>query len=401
MTMTDRAQPTLPNFLARLEQLRQRGQVHYDEKQHAWQVLGHPEVSTVLSDPSRFSSDLGSLMPEQEDMKLFQKGNFVRLDPPRHRKLRGLVSQAFTPRMVAGLEPRIADVTTELLDATGGSERFDLIDELAYPLPVIVIAELLGIPTADRAVFRRWADTLFQRTDVDPEKSLISVAQESIDALAPTLHEMNSYLLDHIRAHRARPGDDLTSKLLQAEVDGERLDDEEIVGFVGLLLLAGHITTTATLGNAIVSFDEHPAAAAEVRSDPTLLPAAIEEVLRHRTPFPRLARRARTDVEVGGSAVPANAIVIAWLTAANRDARVFAEPNVFDIHRKPNPHLTFGHGIHFCLGAPLARLEARIALGILLQRYRDISVASDPPVEHRNPWVMLSVTKLPLQIRRA
>ena len=400
MTMTDRAQQTLPNFLAWLEQLRQRGQVHYDEKQQAWQVLGHPEVSTVLSDPARFSSDLGSLMPEQEDMKLFQKGNFVRLDPPRHRKLRGLVSQAFTPRMVAGLEPRIAAVTTELLDATGGSERFDLIDELAYPLPVIVIAELLGIPTADRAVFRRWADTLFERTDVDPDKSLISVAQESIDALAPTLHEMNSYLLDHIHARRARPGDDLTSKLLQAEVDGERLDDEEIVGFVGLLLLAGHITTTATLGNTIVSFDEHPAAA-EVRSDPALLPAAIEEVLRHRTPFPRLARRATTDVEVGGSAVPANAIIITWLTAANRDARVFAEPNVFDIHRKPNAHLTFGHGIHFCLGAPLARLEARIALGILLERYREICVASDAPVEHRNPWVMVSVTKLPLQVRRA
>jgi cytochrome P450 len=163
----------------------------------------------------------------------------------------------------------------------------------------------------------------------------------------------------------------------------------------------GHITTTATLGNTIVSFDEHPDAAIEVRSDPALLPATIEEVLRHRTPFPRLARRATTDVEVGGCAVPANAVIITWLTAANRDARVFAEPNVFDIHRKPKPHLTFGHGIHFCLGAPLARLEARIALGILLERYRDISVAGDAPVEHRNPWVMVSVTKLPLQVRRA
>ena len=156
MTMGDRSQQTLPHFLAWLEQLRQRGQVHYDEKQQAWQVLGHPEVCAVLSDPSRFSSDLGGLLPvQQEDMKLFQKGNFVRLDPPRHRKLRGLVSQAFTPRMVAGLEPRIAAVTTELLDATGGDERFDLIDQLAYPLPVIVIAELLGIPEHPRSTGNR------------------------------------------------------------------------------------------------------------------------------------------------------------------------------------------------------------------------------------------------------
>ncbi|MCW2638512.1 MAG: hypothetical protein JWP76_818, partial [Dactylosporangium sp.] len=166
-------------------------------------------------------------------------------------------------------------------------------------------------------------------------------------------------------------------------------------------LLAGHITTTATLGNAVVSFDEHPDAAAEVRADPTRLPAAIEEVLRHRTPFPRLARRATKEVEVGEAVIPAGGIVMPWLTAANRDERVFAEPDRFDVHRQPNPHLTFGHGIHFCLGAPLARLEAKVALGILLQRYRDIAVASDVPVEQRNPWVMVSVTKLPLEVRRA
>ena len=142
-------------------------------------------------------------------------------------------------------------------------------------------------------------------------------------------------------------------------------------------------------------------AAVEVRADPTLLPTAIEEVLRYRTPFPRLARRATTEVEVGGAVIPPDGVVIPWLTAVNRDERVFAEPNRFDIHRRPNPHLTFGHGIHFCLGAPLARLEAKIALTILLERYREIAVASDAPVEHRNPWVMVSVTKLPLEVRSA
>jgi cytochrome P450 len=302
---------------------------------------------------------------------------------------------------VAGLAPRIAEVTTELLDATGGSGRLDLIDALAYPLPVIVIAELLGIPSSDRPVFRRWADALFDQSAPDPDESLISSGEKQLGKLAPTLREMNSYILEYIQTRRARPGDDLTSKLLAAEVDGERLDDQEIVGFIGLLLLAGHITTTATLGNTIVSFDEHPEAAAEVRADPTLLPAAIEEVLRHRTPFPRLARQAKVDAEVGGVAIPAGAVIVTWLTGANRDERVFAEPNRFDIHRKPNPHLTFGHGIHFCLGAPLARLEAKVALQLMLERYRDISVASDAPTEYRSPWLMVSVTKLPLELRAA
>jgi cytochrome P450 len=401
MTGPHPGQRSLPEFLAWLEQSRQRGQVHYDDRQQCWQVLGHPEADAVLADPATFSSDLTDLLPQQEDLDLFERGNFVRMDPPRHRMLRGLVSQAFTPRMVAGLTPRIAEVTEELLDASGGGDRLDLIEDLAYPLPVIVIAELLGIPTSDRPVFRRWADALFERGDVDPDESLTSVSEEAVKAVAPTMREMNAYLLEHIRNRRANPGDDLTSKLLQAEVDGRRLDDGEIVGFVGLLLLAGHITTTATLGNAVLAFDEHPDTAAEVRADPALLPAAIEEVLRYRTPFPRLGRRATRDVAVGDAVIPARGVVIVWLAAANRDERVFGDPNRFDLRRAPNPHLTFGRGIHFCLGAPLARLEAKIALGILLERYREIRVAADAPVEHRNPWVMVSVSKLPLEVRPA
>jgi cytochrome P450 len=394
-------QRSLPDLLAWLEQSRRRGQVHYDDKQQCWHVLGHPEATGVLSDPASFSSDLTSLLPKQEDLELFQRGNFVRMDPPRHHALRGLVSQAFTPKVVAELAPRIAELTTELLDARAGGDRLDLIEDLAYPLPVIVIAELLGIPPADRPVFRRWADTLFERADADPDESLTRAGEQAVSRAAPTIREMNGYLLDHIRTRREHPGDDLTSKLLRVEADGQRLGDDEIVGFVGLLLIAGHITTTATLGNAVLAFDEHPDAAAEVRADPALLPAAIEEVLRYRTPFPRLARLATTEAKAGEAVIPAGGVVVTWLAAANRDARVFIEPNRFDIHRRPNPHLTFGHGIHFCLGAPLARLEARIALAIMLARYRDIAVATDAPVEHRNPWLMVSVTRLPLEVRAA
>src|SRR3954463_11689559 len=389
---------TFEDFLAWLEDSRAWGQVHYDDRQECWQVLGHPEAGTVLSDPTVFSSDLSALQPDQDDFTLFQRGNFVRMDPPEHRKLRTLVSQAFTPKVVADLEPRIAELTTELLDQVG--ERFDLIDALAYPLPVIVIAEMLGIPISDRGLFHQWADVLLGQ-EVDPDRSLREAGEQAVTAVAPTMREMNAYFLDHIRSRRADPGIDLTSKLVQAELDGERLSDEEIIGFVGLLLIAGHITTTATLGNSVVSFQEHPDAVAEVRADPALLPAAIEEVLRVRTPFPRLGRITMVETEVGGVRMPAGQVVLPWLTAANRDERVFPRPHRFDIHRRPNPHLTFGHGIHFCLGAPLARLEARVALGMLLERFRDIEVAGEEQVEHRNPWTMVAVTRLPLEVRAA
>ncbi|MDT3442896.1 MULTISPECIES: cytochrome P450 [unclassified Pseudofrankia] len=401
MAGTEVLERSLPGLVAWLERSRQQGQVHHDDRQRCWQVLGHPEVSAVLADHLTFSSDLGDLMPRQQDLDLFARGNFVRMDPPRHDRLRGLVSRVFTSRTVAGLAPRIAAVTAELLDAADerDGDRLDLIDELAYPLPVIVIAELLGLPAADRPMFRRWVDDLFDRVDTGPDKSLPRLAEQTVREAAPTVREMNTYLLDRIRAARSRPADDLTSRLVAAEVDGERLADEEIVGFVGLLLIAGHITTTATLGNTVLCLDEHPDAAAQVRADRTLLPAAVEETLRLRTPFPRLARRAAIDAAVGGTVIPAGELVVAWLTAANRDERVFADPERFDLHRRPNPHLTFGHGIHFCLGAPLARLEANIALGILLDRYRDIAVATDPPVRHRDPWTMVGVARLPLEVR--
>src|SRR4051812_3942807 len=288
--------PTFDDFLAWLEAGRERGQIHFDEKQQCWQVLGHPEATAVLSDPAVFSSDLSSLQPDQDDFALFRRGNFVTMDPPQHRKLRTLVSQAFTPRVVAGLEPRITELTTDLLDRAG--ERFDLVDALAYPLPVIVIAELLGVPTSDQPLFRSWADVLLGQ-EIDPERSVAEASDQAVAAVAPTMREMNAYFLDHIRARRADPRADLTSKLVQAEVDGERLEDEEIVGFVGLLLLAGHVTTTALLGNSVLSFAANPDAVAKVRADPALLPAAIEEVLRVRTPFPRVGRLTTADAEVG------------------------------------------------------------------------------------------------------
>ncbi len=391
----------MDDLLTWLDERRIHGPVHYDDRQQVWQVTGHPETAAILADPRLFSSDLAAIMPAQDDFTTFQQGNFVRMDPPRHRRLRGLVSQAFTPRTIAGLEPRIAQVTTGLLDAVAGRDRIDLIEALAYPLPVIVIAELLGIPPADLPTFRRWADTLFDQTDIDPSDSVLKAGEKNLNRVAPTIREMNGYLLDHIRARRAHPAGDLTTRLIDATVDGDTLDDEQIIGFVGLLLLAGHVTTTATVGNTVAALAEHPDAFADVRADPSLLPGAIEESLRCRTPFPRLARLTTAPTRIGDTDLPAGAILQLWVTGANRDPRVFPDPDRFDIHRTPNPHLSFGHGIHFCLGAPLARLEAKIALRLLLARYPDITLPTDAPAEHRNPFIMVSVNRLPIDVRPA
>jgi cytochrome P450 len=371
--------------------------VQVDEQQ-VWQVFDHADVTLILSDPATFSSDTSRFNPAQSDVDLFTKGNIVAMDPPRHRALRSVVSQVFTPRVVAGLAPRIAEVTASLLDAVEGQERFDLVDALAYPLPITVIAELLGVPSEDQARFRSWAEVLFSQQAPDatamPSPEVI---KEMVEAVAPTLREMNAYLLEHVQHRRTRPTDDLIGRLTAAEVDGQRLEDEEIVGFAAVLLLAGHVTTTALLGNAVVTLDANPEAATELRVDPGLLPAAIEEVLRLRSPFPRLGRVTTVDTQIGGRAVPAGHLVIPWVAAANRDPARFPDPGRFDIHRNTTGHLAFGHGIHFCIGAPLARLEGKIALGMLLERYPSLAVDHTTPVEFHNPWVMIAVKRLPVR----
>ena len=393
---------TLSNFLAYLEGLRERGAVHYDEKIKAWHVLGYDDTLQVLTDSATFSSDVVALAPKQEDFDLFKKGNFVRADDPVHRRLRGLVSRAFTPKMIAELEPRITEVTNQLLDdADAGGDQWDLIEQLGYPLPFIVIAEMLGIPVTDRAFVRRLSDTFFEVHNVDPEQSLDSLGESAVNNVAPLLRELNTHLLEFVRDRRKNPGDDLTTKLMEVEVDGARLDDEETVGFLGLLLLAGHVTATSTMGNTILALHENPEVWEQLRADPTLIPAAIEESMRYRPPFPRLGRLAKQDTVIGGVKIPAGDFVLAWLTTANRDERVFADPDRFDILRGPNPHLTFGKGMHFCLGAPLARLEVRIAMRLLIERYSDIRVRDDVPVNLRNPWAMIGVNRLPVEVRKA
>ncbi|MGW0481241.1 cytochrome P450 [Nonomuraea sp. NPDC003214] len=373
--------------------------VEFDPASGMWNVYGYPELHEVLGDPATFSSDTmrvvpKGLVPEVEEFSL--DGFITQIDPPAHGKLRRLVSSAFTRKIVADLEPRIAALTHELLDAARERGRLELVTDLAYPLPVIVIAELLGVPATDRALFKRWADALFQRDTkvslTEPDERQLAQRQESLRPWK----EMSDYLAGHAAERRARPRGDLLSLLVEAEVDGERLPDTQVVNFAIVLLLAGHVTTTMLLGNTVLCLDAFPEQQERARADRSTIPAVIEESLRYLTPFAALGRATTREAELGGVKIPADQLVMAWLGSANRDPRQFPDPDMFDPGRDPNPHLAFGRGIHFCLGAPLARLEGRVALNILLDRLPSLRTDPDDPPELMPTPTMTGVRRLAL-----
>jgi cytochrome P450 len=351
------------------ELMRETRPVSRDPRWGSWGVFTYDHVQRVLSDHQAFSSEYGDL-------------SLLNTDPPRHRQLRNLVTEAFTPRKVESLRSRITQIVDQLLDQAEPKGEMDVIADFAVPLPVTVIAELLGIPLDHREQFKRWSDAFVtggtaEMNDEDARR------------------QMSGFFAGLMEERRRSPGEDLISALLAARIDDESLDQRALLSFCILLLVAGNETTTNLIGNAVLCLGEHPDAQAQLHDHPELVASTVEEVLRYRPPVHSMFRLARSEVRLDDQTIPAGDMVVAWIGSANRDPRQFPDADRFEIRRSPNRHLGFGHGIHFCLGAPLARLEGTIALGALVRRLGPLQVERSG-LEPLRGHVVHGVQRLPV-----
>jgi cytochrome P450 len=379
---------------ATYRELLTEGRVRYASLSPAfgfWLVTRYADAKALLSDPrlSKDSARAKDLFAEGAGrvygLDLFS--HMLQTDPPDHTRLRRLVNKAFTNRAVAGLRPRIEQITDGLLDDLGAVGRADLIESFASPLPIAVICEMLGVPAADHAKFRSWVVPL--------------ITAASPDDLRTPDEEMRAYLTALIAEKRAEPTKDLLSDLVHVSDQGDQLSGPELLSMAFLLLVAGYETTVNLIGNGVLALVRHPDRLAALRSDPSLLPEAVEELLRYDGSLNLATLRFTTEpVRVGEVEIPADEFVLISLLAANRDPRQFPDPDRFDTTRGAGGgHLAFGHGIHYCVGAPLARLEAQVAIGRLLDRFGTIELDGDPADLrwHRSP-VMHGLERLPIRV---
>jgi cytochrome P450 len=337
-----------------------------------WLLTRYDDCVTALRHPALGKEYEKHLPPELVAEQPSDQGpfevlgrNMLFLDPPDHTRLRGLVRHAFSPRAMEALEPRVEGIARSRLDALDPSDPFDLVETYALPIPVTVIAEMLGVPAADQDRFRRWTDAMLRGRTLE-------------EAMAAGM-EFIAYLNELADDRRRHPGQDLVSDLLTAEEEGERLDHREFLAMVFLLLVAGHETTVNLIANGTLELLRHPDQLRRLTDDPGLVPTAVEEMLRFHGPVESTTLRwAFDDVRIGGVDIPLGDLVVPILYGANRDPAQFADPDAFDVGRDPNRHLAFGSGIHHCLGAPLARVEARVAFRLLLERFPGLELAVDP-----------------------
>jgi cytochrome P450 len=340
----------------------------------AWLVVGYEEAKLLLND-TRLSKDMQAAFSSGEGVlaeglpgPAFAK-HMLAVDPPDHTRLRRLVASAFSLRRIEGLEPRIREIVSSKLDALaeeGSDATVDLVPNFAFPIPFTVICELLGVPEPDRAPFGNALMALLSPTDTPEQYARAKVGSDAVVAQLSSLVETKERV----------PGDDLVTALIRARDGDERLDHQELLSTLLQLIIAGHDTTTSLLGNGVVALLRHPDQLAVATADPDHLSGLVEEIMRYDAPVPHSTfRYASEDLEIAGVTIPAGGQVIISLAAANRDADRFADADRFDIERRENRHLAFGHGIHFCLGAPLARLEGVVALGALLRRFPDLRLA--------------------------
>jgi cytochrome P450 len=348
------------------QEMRASTPVFYDSETQFWHIFRYADIQQILNDPATYSSEVLQRTMTEEEKRASPEPSILSLDPPRHHQIRSFVTQAFTPRTVANLASHVREIIHEQLDQVAADGHMDLITDLAYPLPMIVVSQLLGIPTEDRDMFKHWSDDVVGQ---DQERATTSI------------REMRAYLKTITDERRKKPADDLISELLAAQIDGQHLAESELLSFYLLLLVAGNETMTNLIGNAFICFDEYPQALEQLYANPALIPGAIEEVLRFRSPIQRLVRITTKDTVLGGQHIPAGKIISPWLGSANRDETQFSQPDTFDMLRSPNHHVGFGHGIHFCVSAPLARIEGKIALEVLLARFKHIKRNHSVPLE--------------------
>jgi len=352
----------------------------------------YADVVAVLRDHARFSSTMPRYMIVRDADPFGGAPTLPFSDSPVHTRLRRLVARDFTPRRIASLEPRIRELTRAMLDEHTDGGRFEAMSALADQLPVIIIAEMLGVPIEDRARFRKWSDLITSNTSTAPG---IPPPREVQDA-AIALRE---YFKRQIERRRGEPGEDLVSALVAAHDQGEVLSTDELLAFVVLLLIAGNETTTNLIGNGLLALARNCDEYQRLRRDAALIPSAVEEMLRYDAPVQTLFRIAKTESDLGGTHIEADSLVAILFGAANRDPAQFPEPNRFDVSRTPNDHVAFGEGIHFCIGAPLARLEARVAFEEIVGRFSSIALA-DPTAAliYRDSMVTRGLRTLPLAV---
>jgi cytochrome P450 len=374
--LSDLADPvTLPDPYPVLTRLREASP--FAEFDGALVVAGrHADCSAVLRHPNASSERGRSLLTQPVRRRLRERPSFLSLDPPDHTRLRRLVAKAFTPRTIATLEPRIRAITGELLSAAATAGRLEVVSQLAYPLPVRIISEMLGVPLADHPRFAGWSARLAHSLEPGfaiPQEQ----AQARADAADLASEEFAVYFRELIARRRARPQPDLLSAMIAAEDAGDQLTEDELIATCVLLLVAGHETTVGLISNAILALLRHPDQFALLRAQPELAASAVEETLRYDAPVQLTGRVARGGMQIGAVTAPDGGLVLLLLAATGRDPAVFADPDRFDIRRGASNHLAFAAGPHFCLGAPLARLEASIAIGEVARRVVAPELAAD------------------------
>ncbi|MET9888913.1 cytochrome P450 [Streptomyces sp. NPDC006465] len=363
------------------EELRARGRVHFYEPTNQWLVPHHADVSALLRDrrlgrtyQHRFThEDFGRTAPppEQEPFHVLNDHGMLDLEPPDHTRIRRLVSKAFTPRTVERLKPYVEGLAGELVDRLVEAGGGDLLTDVAEPLPVSVIAEMLGIPESDRAPLRPWSADICGMYELSPSEE---VAGKAVRASV----EFTEYLRGLIEARRKEPADDLISELIAAHDEGDRLTEQEMISTCVLLLNAGHEATVNSTVTGWWTLFRHPGQLAALRADHSLIPTAVEELMRYDTPLQLFERWVLDDIEIDGTTVPRGAEIAMLFGSANRDAEVFAAPETLDLSRAENPHISFSAGIHYCIGAPLARLELAASMSALLTRAPALRLAEEP-----------------------